>query len=542
MQRIFSDEFQECGNRMEAVLQYQWVKFRLTNHYFIIFTVTLASIFAVYFPFILTDNMDAIFRHWDGPNYAFLAKAMYNVPIDHPLSNYTTPDYFAAHLPVYPLTIRLFSFMGYFNAMLFSTALYTTLSTIIFYKLLVETKTVQDPLWSAIISLFIPVRYLLNHSIGATEAPFIFFTLSSIYAYIRGYYLLAFFLGGISGITRITGILIGGAYLAVLIQEKKWKYIPALALVGLPLLLLFTFYHFHYGNFFAYLGTNYSDTNRIFLLKPFELFKIYSNNGEVHSAEFFLVLYSLYAAGTALLWYKNKLFFWYCLFTLLFSVFIFHPDLSRYLIPLAPLAIVVAYDKVLSRKSIRWLIIPLLFLSYQYVWGTLHHNQVDISSYNTLKTYLEQDLEKNKLVAEFNDLSIHACAYNTCSSSIYVRFQKKNLATTRGLNLFAYDQGEVEFLTAIDNCNYPNAYTNNSLNNLIQNLSTPPEKVILLSQDTISCRPNKPPIGIKHWAKSYDLPGLETIGYRQTYIGVLDVKTRKTIEYKDDNNSIFFPR
>lgn len=72
-----------------------------------------------YLPFIVGNEMHIVFRYWDGPNYSYLAKALYNIPRDHPLSPYTKPEYFAAYLPLYPLTIRLFSFLGYNNAMIF---------------------------------------------------------------------------------------------------------------------------------------------------------------------------------------------------------------------------------------------------------------------------------------------------------------------------------------------------------------------------------------------------------------------------------------
>lgn len=364
--------------------------FSMYNRYFLLVFLTILSSIIFLIPFIINDNIHIVFQYWDGPNYAYLAKSLYNVPADHPLSPYTKPEYFAAHLPIYPLTIRLFAFLGYNNAMLLSTLLYTVFATLALFQLLKETRTVKSPFWSALISLFLPARYLIYHNVGATEAPFIFFTLSSMLAYLRGHYALAFILGGLSGITRITGILIGVAYFFALVWEKKWKYIPLLALVGLPLLLTFTFYHFHYGNFFAYFGVNLSSSNSLIHLKPFDILRLYSNRGEAHSAEFYLAMYAVYGAGVAVLWHKNKLFFLYGAVTYLFSIFIFHQDLARYFIPLSPFALVIAYDDLLSKKAVKLAAVPFIILSYIYAWGVLPHNGIVDWVYQNLLKYLVQ--------------------------------------------------------------------------------------------------------------------------------------------------------
>ena len=358
--------------------------------YLLITIVVFICSLVFYLPFLVDGTMDVIYRYWDGPNYVYLAKALYAIPKDHPLSPYTTPEYFAAHLPLYPLTIRLFSFMGYNNAMLFSTFLYTVLATVTLYQLLKENRWVQSPMWSAVISLFIPARYLIYHNVGATEAPFVFFTLASILSYLRGNYLLAFVLGGLSGITRITGVLIGVAYFFTLIIEKKWKYIPLLAIVGIPLFATFTFYYFHYGDFFAYFGVNLSSSNSLIHLKPFDIFLLYSKTGNTHSAEFYLMMYAIYGIGVCLLWQKNKLIFLYSAVSYIFCLFIFHQDLARYLIPLAPFALIIGYDRILSQLPARVACIALIPLCYYYAWKILPHNLVVEWVYKNLIRILAQ--------------------------------------------------------------------------------------------------------------------------------------------------------
>ncbi len=512
------------------------------NPYLVIVLVTVTSTLLVYLPFLASGSMDYVFRHWDGPNYALVAKSLYTIPHNHPLSAYTSPEYFAAHLPVYPLSIRLFSFLGYLNAMLVVNILYTAAAAVVFYRLLIETRLVDNPLWSALISLFIPVRYLLNHSIGATEPTFLFFTLSSLLAYIRGNYLLAFLLGGISGITRITGILIGGAYFITLVSERKWKYIPALALVALPLLGTFTFYAYQYGDFFAYFGTNYSDSNKLIHFQPFTIFSVYSNAGESHSAELYLILYAIYGVGTALLWKKHKLLFWFSAITFAFSCFIFHQDVSRYLIPMAPLAIVVAYDAVLSQKAVKLAFVAALFLAYTYVWGIIPHNVVDTRSYMKLQTYLSGGPPPSKHISSnFESIRINACEYQKCDSKIYDEISGEKFDLARGLNVFALSQeNKLVFIKNYDHCTQNHAFRSGlPLLSTVNEKMLNPNKILLVSSDTVVCNRDRLR-GINWWGQKMSLPKLKNIRFRQTYIGIVDVSTF-TVEEYSDRTTINYP-
>lgn len=125
-----------------------------------------------------------------------------------------------------------------------------------FCQLLIESKAVAYPLWSAAISLFLPARWLLYHSVGATEAPFLLLVFLSMLAYLRVHYAAAFLLAGLSDITRITVLFLGLVYLLMLLREKKWSKVPLLALVATLVLLLFTFYNHQFGDFLAYFSEN----------------------------------------------------------------------------------------------------------------------------------------------------------------------------------------------------------------------------------------------------------------------------------------------
>ncbi|RJG38601.1 hypothetical protein [Motilimonas pumila] len=343
-------------------------------HYLYLVLIVLATTIIFYTPYWLDGTFDIIKRHWDGPNYAYVAFTLYDIPDNHPFTPYkTTAAYFACHLPFYPVFIKLFSFMGYSNSMLFTTMLFTMAASVTLYTLLKETGVVKSAFWSSVVALFIPFRYIISQHIGATEPAFLFLTFASMLAYHRQQYFLAFLLAGFSGITRIVGILIGGAYFLMLAKEKKlWKYIPLLALIPLPLLLTFTFYHFQYGDFFAYFSWN----SKLLADAPFTLFEHFNETNKRHSAELHLIMYAVYGLGVAMLWNINKVFFWYALTHYVFALFIFHDDVSRYLIPLAPFALVVAYDQILQKTAAKIACIPIFILGYVYTWGMIPHNVI----------------------------------------------------------------------------------------------------------------------------------------------------------------------
>lgn len=331
--------------------------------------VAVLSSLLLYLPFLFKDA-SVLTRFWDGPNYMYVAKTLYQIPLDHPFAPYkTTPAYFACHLPFYPLMIRLFSFLSYPISMLFTTVLFSVLATLSFYQLLKETNAVANPLWSALISLFLPARWLIYHSVGATEAPFLFLVCYSMLLYLRQRYTWAFVVAGLAGITRITGILLGVVYLIHFILQRRWSRIPLLALVGLPLLVTFSFYHFQYGDFWAYFSWN----NKLIHSRPLDVFIHYANSGNTHSAEFYLGLYLLYGLGVLLLW-RFPLFFSYGLVFYSFNLFIFHEDLSRYMLPLAPFALIIGYDSVLHTRQFQIASLGLVILAYIYAWGVLPHN------------------------------------------------------------------------------------------------------------------------------------------------------------------------
>lgn len=354
---------------------------------FYLILIALLSSLALYLPFYFKDPT-ILMRHWDGPNYMYVAKTLYNIPESHPFTAYDLPPrYFACHLPLYPLLIRLFVLVGlsYPAAMFGVTLMSTCLASYLFYLLLQETGIVKNPFWSALVALFLPARWLMYHSIGATEPLFLVLVLASMLSWLRGRYALAMLFVGLGTITRIVGALFAVGYLGLMLWERRWKQLPLLALTPLPLLAVFAFYHYQFGDFWAYFHWNAKLLNPV----PMQVLVNYAGANVPHSAELYLGMYSIYAVGVVALW-RLPIMFWYALPMFIFNLFIFHEDLSRYFLPIAPFALIVAYDDILSSRRFQ-MVFPLVVAGvYFYAWGLLPHNVLPEHLWKDLAAFLSQ--------------------------------------------------------------------------------------------------------------------------------------------------------
>ena len=127
------------------------------NEIYILILITLIAALALYFPF--RNNISVLTRYWDGPNYMYVAKTLYSIPENNPLSFYgIPPSYFSCHLPFYPLLIRFMSFFsGYEIGMLLVSIISSIYLSVIFYLFVKELKLVEQPFWAAILLLFLPL-------------------------------------------------------------------------------------------------------------------------------------------------------------------------------------------------------------------------------------------------------------------------------------------------------------------------------------------------------------------------------------------------
>jgi len=337
--------------------------------------VMLASTVAVWAPHLRADRL---VRYWDGPLYLYMSRVLYDVPAAHPFVAYDLPPiYFASHMPLYPMLIRALSVLtgGHAPAaMMLATVATSVLAAVLFFEVVRQWDLVRSPLWTAVLFSFLPPRWLIYHSVGATEPLFFCCVFAAFLAYRNermGW--LALFVG-LACLTRITGVLLVPSFGLALLTRRHWAGAAAVGLSLVGLLGLFAYYHVHFGDFFAYSRWNIDRLSMV-SVQPFAGFMRAAEGGNYRVVELYVGTYLVYALGTLALWRHREVFFYAAAFFLLLA-FVFAKDLPRYLIAIAPFSLLVGYDEVLSRPVCRWGLLLMVYLGYAAAWTAIPQNMV----------------------------------------------------------------------------------------------------------------------------------------------------------------------
>ncbi len=371
----------------------------------IIVLAVLVSTIIIWLPFIFNypiwgipvpdSGLATVASNYDGPYYIAIAKTLYDPQALKQFEFNLPVEYYAAHFPLYPLTIKFFGlFTNYVYAMLISTVVFMILAAITFYKLALYLKLPQS-LFLTLCLLILPARLVIARTVGTPEPEFMFFTLWSVYAFLRGKYMQAGIAGALSVATKPPGILLFAAmglsllheYLAQFKSNPKhnwynlpWRSWPIL-LLPLSLISVFYFYAQRYGSFFAYFQ---SGDNIHLFWPPFQMF----NFQAVWVGTFWLediIWWMLISATALMLIYQRhrNLIFYYFLIFFTSLLFVQHRDIARYALPLAPF-LIIAYAPYLAhstvKKAILIIIIPIYLFSINYIAG----NTVPISDWTKL--------------------------------------------------------------------------------------------------------------------------------------------------------------
>jgi hypothetical protein len=332
------------------------------------------STLAVYLPFL--PSLEQVFRYWDGPLYLFVAKTLYVVPPDQPFVVLgLPPKYFASHLPLYPLLIRgltLFTLGSYPLAMLVATLATSIASALLFLRVLESWGLVSSPLWTAALFCFLPPRWVIYHSVGASEPLFLCFVFAALLSFKGGRHLGVVAFVALASLTRITGVLLGPVFGLLYLQRRDWRRLGLLPLSGLGILVLFAFYSFVYGDFFAYSRWNI-DRLQILSPLPFQGLRDAAAAGNYRAAELYFWLYVIYGLGLLALWNKREIFIYAFVFYV-FGAFVVHRDLTRYMVAVAPFALLVGFDSLLSRPACRPILAVVVYLDYAYAWRSIPRN------------------------------------------------------------------------------------------------------------------------------------------------------------------------
>ncbi len=350
-------------------------------------------------PFILRGEFQTIYKHFDGPLYIIVAKTGYNPAatqlLDREASLPHNPIYFAAHLPLYPLFIYLGSFVvGFLKSMLGIAIVSTVFLAWLFYYMLKKCELTKHPLLLTSVFLLLP-RFLVVRSVGAPEPLFMLCILGSLFFFEKKNYLLAGLLGGLATMTKTPGILLFPAYILVFLESylkprgvistkdgnqfhrPHFSSFLALLLIPFALILIFSIYYVQYGDFFAYFHTG----GTVPMPYPYAVFHASAKWVGTAWLEDVLFYFALYIGASVVLWNSKLRSFFY--FAALFTgsiLFVQHRDISRYSLPLWPLA-VVAFEQVLTSKKAVFVGGILLIGIYMYTWNFLGANVMPISEW-----------------------------------------------------------------------------------------------------------------------------------------------------------------
>jgi hypothetical protein len=189
---------------------------------------------------------------------------------------------------------------------------------------------------------------------------------------------------GLAALTRISGVMIAPAYGLLLVQRKRWREIPWLLLVGLPLALYFLFCWKETGNFFAYFVPHEGKTSRFL---PFGFLPQLFAQGLYHHAEFYILLALVYAVGISRI-RAYETAFAYSVFEILLHVCVSTEEWSRYWLAMAPFALILGYRDILASRAFKLLFPVFALMSFVYAWGTLPINVCREDIYSHLMWHL----------------------------------------------------------------------------------------------------------------------------------------------------------
>lgn len=335
-------------------------------------------------------GMEAVVRNFDGLQYLAVAKSWYDSEII--IQNFAAlnnpPEYYAAHLPLYPAVIAVFD-----QWMPGPTAL---LASIVFNNLILGSalylfaanylKDKKKALLVATIMLFFPARMISLRAVGASEPLFIAAILFSLVALKREKIGWAAGWATLAIVTRITGIIYLAAVVAAMIYHDwgNWsklskKLMPfTLPIVGLG--LVFYLYQLQLGDYWAYLRGG-KELHPVY----FWPLLIFSNTQKWITGiwrEEFVYMMVFYGAGIKMWWDSQVrsgrelgsmaagLFLGLIGILLLLTA---HQDLARYALVISPM-VVLAFAERIERRSLVWallVIIPGYLLGWQFLVGNM---------------------------------------------------------------------------------------------------------------------------------------------------------------------------
>ncbi len=321
-----------------------------------------------------STQLETVFANYDGPNYLIIAKCGYN--FDCIRQNFSLPlpvEYYPAHLPGYPLIIKYFAiFTTGPKAMLLTTLLGSVFLSLIFYEFLKLFLKPSSAYWLTILLLFFPARLFVLRQIGAPETWFLASILASIYFFKKDQFLASALFAVLAQVLKSPGIILFAAYGCLFLRDRNHKKYISYLLVPLAVFVIFCFYQFQTGDFWAYFHSG----DNFHLNLPYKVFFSHLSWINTIWLEEVIYIFLLAFVGIYYLWRKYKfdiVTVFPALFTLA-SVLVAHRDVSRYISPVYPF-LLLALAPILEQKFFKYIFILVLpavvFYAINFVIGNV---------------------------------------------------------------------------------------------------------------------------------------------------------------------------
>jgi hypothetical protein len=373
-----------------------------------ILLLSLIPTFLIWLPFFLRletfwtiplpqNGMATIVANYDGPLYLVIAKTFYNKTLITTNYAFSLPaEYYAAHLPLFPLLIAIFSpIYGYPYAMLGVTLASSILALYFFQKLALQfVKKKEDALWLTFVFSILPARWLIVRSVGSAEPLFVAAIIASIYYFREKKFWYAGIWGVVAQLIKSPGILLFVAYAFAVVaphlkklattSSKEWakilnlKKVYPLALIPISLLGLFIYYQFAFNDFWAYF--NSGDNIHLFF-PPFQIFNYSAPWVGTFWLEEIIFVYLIGLMGLIKL-FKQKAgaLAWFTGIFFASILFVSHRDIIRYSLPIIPF-LILAFSKTIIKKEFKIVMIVLVIPIYLFSLAYISQNVMQISDW-----------------------------------------------------------------------------------------------------------------------------------------------------------------
>ncbi len=328
------------------------------------------------------NGLATIVANYDGPLYLVVAKTFYNKAAIE--ANYQFPlpaEYYAAHFPLFPFLIRIFSVVTNFPyAMLLVTLLSGIIATYFFYKLISQFTGKNEAWYLTFLFSIFPARWLVVRSVGSADPLFVGAVLASLYYFKNKKYFFSGIWGLAATLTKSPGILLFISYFIFALTRglsARKKYLPTL-LIPLGLVIVFMIYYFATGDFFAYFK---SGDNIHLFFPPFQVFNYSATWVGTFWLEEIIFVYLIGAVGIYKLFERKE--YEIAIFSAVFfflTLFIAHRDLIRYSLPLVPF-LFAAYSDVLVKKEFKFAIYVIIIPIYLFSIAFISQNVMPISNW-----------------------------------------------------------------------------------------------------------------------------------------------------------------